>query len=68
MKSLYDNNFRYIEQAQILDETIVELLAPIFLEYVCREYNPREIARIMMQAINDLELEAILNHKPKETK
>ncbi len=68
MKSLYDRNFRYTDRAVQMDVEAGAALKPIFSAAVEAGYNPREIARLLMQTVNELEMESILDapYKPPE--
>ncbi len=70
---LYDKNYRYTSDANLLDETVREVLEKTFNEYLETGYSPREISQIMQAAIGTLELVTVLgipykNHLEKTQK
>ena len=70
---LYDENYRYTSDANLLDETVREVLEKTFNEYLETGYSPREISQIMQAAVETLELVTILgiqykNHLEKTQK
>jgi hypothetical protein len=63
MKSLYREIFRYTDDADRLDYSVMQLLRPIFDIYVKAGYSPREISHLIMGTITELELSAVLDKK-----
>lgn len=65
MKSLFDKNDRYTEEALYLDYQSGVLLAPLMREYKKLGYSAREIAHIVTSAISLIECELVMDN-PKE--
>lgn len=59
MKSLFDSNHKYSQEAISLDTSISKVLREVFQQYTAQGYSPREIALIAYHAIQDVEFEVI---------
>ena len=60
MKSLYDENSRYTQNATELETETYNTFRPIFLKYLNEGFSPREISYTIQNAIRDIELETLL--------
>lgn len=67
MKSLFDENFRYTEEANAIGFSTSIACRRIMDEWAGYGYSPREIAHIMKWAISDLELDRLIDI-PKQHK
>jgi hypothetical protein len=66
MKTLYSSKgFRYGEDADSLARETHAALVAIFQKYIEMGYSPREISHIISAEVTDLELDAVLNARPK---
>lgn len=59
MKSLFDSNHKYSQEAINLDSFFSKALRDAFQQYIAQGYSPREIALIAYHAIQDVEFEAL---------
>lgn len=59
MKSLFDGNHKYTQEAINLDASISKALRDAFQQYIAQGYSPREISLIAYHAIQDVEFEAL---------
>lgn len=60
MKSLYDENGKYTEDAMKLDRETNEAIDDLFNKYVADGYSPREISHVMMATVSEIELTLLL--------
>ena len=60
MKSLFNENFGYIDEANAINYSTSIACRRIMDEWAGYGYSPREIAYIMKWTISDLELEKII--------
>ena len=60
MKSLYNKDFRYTKEAQILDREAHNAIEYMFDRWLAKGYSPREVSHIIKEAVTDFELEAVL--------
>lgn len=60
MKSLFNENFRYTDEANAVAVSASIACRHIMDEWAGYGYSPREIAYIMKWAISDLELEKLI--------
>lgn len=51
MKSIYDDDIRYSDDASELDDKTTKLVQPLFREYLKLGYNPREICQVIERAV-----------------
>lgn len=61
MKSLYDKNFKYTEDALAFANEIFNAIRPIFEKYSKIGFSPRELSHIAQAEIMDKELDTILS-------
>lgn len=59
MKSLFDSNHKYTQEAISLDTTISKAMREAFQQYIAQGYSPREVALIAYHAIQDVEFEVL---------
>jgi len=64
MKSLYDEDARYTDDAASIDSATRDALTPILDEWTAKGYSPREIAHLMSAAVQDIELDAVMGGPP----
>lgn len=62
-KSLYTETFRFNMAGITLQAEASKALSPLFKAYIEMGYSPREITHALQWAINDIELETILDWK-----
>ena len=68
-KTLYSlSGYRYGKDGITLYGDTRNAIRSVFFEYIHKGYNPREIARVMMASINDIELDCIIDIQPKDDK
>ena len=58
MKSLYDENYKYNQAANLLNTAAYNALKVLFDTWLKEEYGPREIAHVINGVVMDLELES----------
>lgn len=66
MKTLFDNNFRYTNDALTLEDIVTSHLKHVFKKHVEEGFSPREISLIMQSAIAMLEMEAVMNRNQND--
>ena len=68
MKSLYneDHRYTYTKPAEALDMATFQAINPLFMKWAEDGYSPREIAHIMQAAINEMELNTIIDWNKNE--
>lgn len=61
MKSLFDENFKYTQEASNLEAEFYKAgVSSLFSKYVELGYSPREIFYILSQCLNDMSLNELL--------
>jgi len=60
MKSLFNKDYKYTPEAELLDKEANDALKSLFDIWRIKGHNPREISNIIKWAVNDIELESIL--------
>lgn len=63
-KSLYDDNARYTDDAQELENRASQCLSSLFDDWLARGYSPRDISNVMTLLVLDLEMTSVLTLKP----
>ncbi len=67
MKSLFDENFKYTQEASNLEDEFYKAgVASLFSKYVELGYSPREIFYILSQSLNDMSLDELLGLPRKD--
>lgn len=65
-KSLYDNNARYTDDAQELENRVSAVLGNLFSEWQERGYSPRDISHVIQSLVLELEMTAVLTLTPNK--
>jgi hypothetical protein len=60
-KSLFDENFRYTEDANTICDEVFHTIQRIMNKYAGLGYSPREISNLLIGEVRDAELCSILN-------
>ena len=68
MISMFDENSKYIEDAEFLDAAIQKVIDPIMRKYVKDGYNVRDVYTIAQLAAMDIMTEIILDNDIKEAR
>lgn len=68
MISLFDENAKYIEDAQFLDAAIQKVIEPIMRKYAEKGYNIRDIYTIAQLTAMDIMTEIILDNDMAEAR
>ena len=66
MKSLYDKDCRYTNEACQFSNEIDKAIRTIFKQMVKDGFSPREISHLAQSVVMDLELDSVLGMEPSK--
>ena len=66
MKSLFRNDYRYTDDAIMLDVELNDVIKPIMEEYINNGFSPREVEYVAQSTVTLIALMFILEYKGKE--
>ncbi len=61
MKTLYDKDWRLLDDGIAISDEASEVLSPIIKAYVDKGYSAREISHIVKSVVYEIELEHVLS-------
>lgn len=61
MKTLFDGEGRYTDDANRLESSVIAAIKPIFKQFIDAGYCPRSISHAVQLCIYDLEIESVLD-------
>ena len=68
MKSLFDKNFKYTDEAALIENRWSALLMQDFNHFYSLGFSPKEIAVVLHNLISEIELETIIKNDSKVDK